>query len=121
MMQLASSCRGERLLRLSAHVVAWGPAQRIVCSPRPPKYSAQSLLRSPSPLITRTVSELDTVEERIAPLLLPRDEEGIVMRAVERARARRKPSRSSVPSKACREVEVGTGRVRYTRRSSRRG
>src|SRR5207244_608266 len=86
-MKSASSCRGQRLSRLSAHVVAWGPAQRIVRSPRPSKYSAQSLLRSPSLLITRTVSELDAVEERIAPLLVPRDEEGIVMRAVERARS----------------------------------
>src|SRR5207245_334311 len=120
-MTWASSCRGQRLSRLSAHVVAWGPAQRIVRSPRPSKYSAQSLRRSLSQLITRTVSELDAVEERIAPLLLPRDEEGTVMRAVEPARARRDPSRPSVPSKACREVEVGSGRIRYTRRSSRRG
>src|SRR5437660_3266247 len=120
-MKSASSCRGQRLSRLSAQVVAWGPAQRIVRRPKPSKYSAQSLLRSPSLLITRTVSELDAVEERIAPLLLPRDEEGTVMRAVEPARARRGPSRSSVPSKACREVGGEGGRVRYTRRSSRRG
>src|SRR5204862_1377236 len=62
----------------------------------------------------------DTEEERIFPLLSGCDVAGTVTRVAVREGAWRW-FRSSLPSRACRGAGAGSGRVRCTRRSSRRG